>query len=94
MNSFWRFLRDKRNQQVLGWLGGGLVVAATGLWGVFVYFFPSESPETKASHTDPANVQADCSGVAIGGNVIRRDHHDGCPNQFGLRVQTEIRCQP
>jgi len=32
MNSFWRFLRDKRNQQVLCWLGGGLVVAATGLW--------------------------------------------------------------
>jgi hypothetical protein len=27
MNAFWRFLRDKRNQQVLGWLGGGLVVA-------------------------------------------------------------------
>jgi hypothetical protein len=27
MNSFWRFLRDKRNQQVLGWIGGGLVVA-------------------------------------------------------------------
>ena len=22
MNSFWRFLRDKSNQQVLGWLGG------------------------------------------------------------------------
>ena len=41
MNSFWRFLRDKRNQQVLGWLGGGLVVAATGLWVAFVYFFPS-----------------------------------------------------
>ena len=40
MNSFWRFLRDKRNQQVLGWLGGGLVVAATGLWVAFVYFFP------------------------------------------------------
>jgi len=40
MNSFWRFLRDKRNQQVLGWLGGGLVVAATGLWAAFVYFFP------------------------------------------------------
>lgn len=68
MNSFGRFLRDKRNQQVLGWLGGGLVVATTGLWGVFVYFFPS-APETKASHTDPANVQADCGGVAVGGNV-------------------------
>jgi len=31
-NGLWGFLRDKRNQQVLGWLGGGLIVAATGLW--------------------------------------------------------------
>jgi hypothetical protein len=70
MNSFWRFLRDKRNQQVLGWFGGGLVVAATGLWVAFVYFFPSvKSPETKASVPDPGKVQADCSGVAVGGNV-------------------------
>jgi hypothetical protein len=70
MNSFWRFLRDKRNQQVLGWLGGGLVVAATGLWVAFVYFFPPlKSPETKASEPVPVNVQADCSGIAIGGNV-------------------------
>ena len=29
-DGLWGFLRDKRNQQVLGWLGGGLVVAATG----------------------------------------------------------------
>jgi hypothetical protein len=70
MNSFWRFLREKRNQQVLGWLGGGLVVAATGLWVAFVYFFPPlKSPETKASEPVPVNVQADCSGIAIGGNV-------------------------
>jgi hypothetical protein len=70
MNSFWRFLRDKRNQQVLGWLGGGLVVAATGLWVAFVYFFPPlKFPETKASEPVPVNVQADCSGIAIGGNV-------------------------
>lgn len=70
MNSFWRFLRDRRNQQVLRWLGGGLVVAATGLWVAFVYFFPPpKSPETKASQPVPVNVQADCSGIAIGGNV-------------------------
>jgi hypothetical protein len=69
MNSFWRFLRDKRNQQVLGWLGGGLIVAATGLWAAFVYFFPPpKSLETK-SEPVPANVQADRSGIAIGGNV-------------------------
>ena len=70
MNSFWRFLRDKRNQQILGWLGGGLVVVATGLWVVFLYFFPSlKSSETKASEPAPVSVQADCSGIAIGGNV-------------------------
>ena len=65
MNSLWRFLRDKRNQQVLGWVGGGLVAAVTGLWGAFVYFFPSpESPATKSP-----TVQANCGAVAIGGNV-------------------------
>jgi TIR domain len=64
----WGFLRDKSNQQVLGWLGGGLVVAVTGLWAAFVYFFPpGKSPEAKSSA--PVSVQADCSAIAIGGNV-------------------------
>ena len=68
LNRFWQFLRDKHNQQVLGWLGGGLVVLASGLWVVFVYLFPpSKSPELQSSATP--NVQADCGGVAIGGNV-------------------------
>jgi hypothetical protein len=77
MDSFWRFLRDERNQQVLGWLGGGLVAAATGLWVAFIYFYPSvESSKTKASEPISAKVseptpkvQADCSSIAIGGNV-------------------------
>jgi hypothetical protein len=68
MNRLWQFLRDKHNQQVLGWLGGGLVALATGLWVVVVYFFPlQKSPEPQASAIP--NVQADCGGVAIGGNV-------------------------
>ena len=70
MNSFWRFLRDKRNQQVLGWLGGGLVVAATGLWVAFVYFFPTvKSPEAKFQEPTPPSVQAYCGGIAIGRDV-------------------------
>src|SRR3982074_3761308 len=70
MNSLWRFLRDKHNQQVLGWLGGGLVVAATGLWVAIVYFFPpSKATDAQSSGPVPVNVQADCGGVAIGGNV-------------------------
>jgi hypothetical protein len=70
MNSFWRFLRDKRNQQVLGWLGGGLVVAATGLFVAFGYFFPPlKSPETKSPEATPPSVQANCGGIAIGRDV-------------------------
>jgi hypothetical protein len=64
------FLRDKRNQQVLSWIGGGLVVAATGLWVAFIYFFPApKSPEAKSPEPTPPSVQADCGGVAIVGPV-------------------------
>jgi len=88
MNSLWRFLRDKRNQQVLGWLGGGLVVAATGLWVVFVYFYHSaESPETNASEPNPAKVQADCSSVAIGGNVSGATITTGATTSSGCASQ-------
>jgi hypothetical protein len=70
MNSFWQFLRDKRNQQVLGWLGGGLVVVVTGLWVVIVHLFPPpKSSETKVSGPVPVSVQADRGGIAVGGNV-------------------------
>jgi hypothetical protein len=67
-DGLWGFLRDKRNQQVLGWLGGGLVVVATGLWAAFVYFFPlGKSPEAKSP--EPVSVQADHGGIAIGRDV-------------------------
>jgi hypothetical protein len=70
VNAMWRFLRDKRNQQVLGWLGGGLVVAATGLWAAFVYFFPHvKSSETTSSEPTPPSVQANCGGIAVGRDV-------------------------
>src|SRR5437588_2695275 len=70
MNALWRFLRDKSNQQVLGWLGGGLVVAATGLWAAFVYFFPpGKSLEAKSPEPTPASIQANCGAIAIGGGV-------------------------
>jgi TIR domain len=66
----WGFLRNKRNRQVLGWLGGGLVVVATGLWAAFVYFFPPvKSPEAKSSEPTPPSVQANCGGIAIGRDV-------------------------
>jgi hypothetical protein len=66
----WGFLRDKGNQQVLSWLGGGLVVAATGLWAAFVYLFPaSKSQEAKSPEPPAPSVQASCGGIAIGRDV-------------------------
>jgi hypothetical protein len=36
--SFWSFLKAEENQKVLGWIGGGLVVVATGLWAVVTFY--------------------------------------------------------
>src|SRR6266403_126378 len=47
-------------------------VLATGLWVAVVYFFPPQkSSEPQSSEPMPPTVQADCGGVAIGGNVSR-----------------------
>jgi hypothetical protein len=64
----WGFLRDKGNQQVLGWLGGGMVVVAMGLWAAFVYFFPP-GKSLEAKSPGPVSVQADHGSIAIGGNI-------------------------
>ena len=95
MNAFWRFLRDKHNQQVLGWLGGGLVVALTGLWVAFVYFFPSgKSPEAKSSEPMPRQRPGRLWWRRHRRQRDWRDHHGGNHNQFGLRIKTEMRCLP
>jgi hypothetical protein len=58
----------------------GLVFVATGLWAAFIQFFPPQkSAETKASEPAPVNVQADCSGIAIGGNVTGATITSGAP---------------
>jgi hypothetical protein len=60
------FLRDESNRALLGWIGGGLVVLATGLWAVFVHFYPA--PEAKPSPPQK-QIEAECGSVAIGGDV-------------------------
>jgi hypothetical protein len=67
MEKLWSFLRQKRNREVLGWVGGGLVVVAAGLWAVIVYVFPPSSSPSKSS--EGAATSANCGGVAVGGNV-------------------------
>jgi TIR domain len=67
----WVFLRQKKNREVLAWIGGGLVVVAAGLWAIFVYVFPPKK--------DGSDVQANCGGVAVGGNVSGSTITAGAP---------------
>ena len=82
MNRFWTFLQQEQNRQVLGWLGGGLVVAATGAWAAFIYFVPAPKPPEPrpAAESRPANVEASCGGIAIGGNVSGTTITAGSPS--------------
>jgi hypothetical protein len=65
MNELWAFLRQKRNREILGWIGGGVVAVAVGLWAAFIYVFPPKKIDTPGT----SGAQASCGGVAIGGNV-------------------------
>ncbi|HKK36727.1 MAG TPA: hypothetical protein VJ994_10585, partial [Paracoccaceae bacterium] len=58
----WRFLRDEKNRAVLGWIGGGAVVVAGGLWAAFG---PGPAPET-APATEAGVVAPAADGVRIG----------------------------
>ncbi len=60
------FLRDEGNRALLAWIGGGLVVLATGFWAVFVHFYPT--PEAKPG-LPQKQIEVDCGSVAIGGDV-------------------------
>ena len=64
MDRVWEFIRQKRNREILGWLGGGIAVLASGIWAMTVYFFPPH----KTRDAKPAEIEARC-GVAVGGNV-------------------------
>jgi hypothetical protein len=65
MSRLWD-IRDKRNRETLGWLGGGLAIAIAGLWCAFVYFFPPKNDGGGGA----GKVEASCGGVAAQGTFI------------------------
>ena len=76
MSGLWAFLGSKKNREIIGWLGGGIVVVIAGLWAAFVYFFPLKKdgdgpgPQVKIDSSVKAG---DCSiassGTATGNTV-------------------------
>jgi hypothetical protein len=65
MKRLWLFLSGKRNREVLGWIGAGLFVLASGLWAITVYLFPPHGTQD----SKPTEVVARCGSVAVGGSV-------------------------
>jgi hypothetical protein len=57
--------RSRRSREALGWLGGTLFALVVGGLTAIVYFFPLH----KSSIPKPSSVEANCGGVAIGGNA-------------------------
>ena len=83
MSWSWGFIGNKRNREILGWLGGGLAVVAAAAWALVVYFFP---PHTAAG-TKPVNVEANCGAVAIGGNVTGTTITGGATSNAGCTAK-------
>ena len=64
LNAFWAFLKDPANREALGWMGGGIVAVAGGLWAVIGFY----TKKGKGGRTP--GVRADQKSVAIGRDNI------------------------
>jgi hypothetical protein len=49
----------------LGWVGGGIVVLASGIWAVTVFLIDPH----KVTDPHKPQIEARCGGVAVGGSV-------------------------
>ena len=65
LDTLWTFLRDPANQGTLTWIGGGIAVAAGGIWTVM----KSKKDKPKDGAAKPG-VNARNGGVAIGRDNI------------------------
>jgi hypothetical protein len=65
LDAFWSWLQDPANRDVIGWIGGGVVVVVGGVWAVVKYFAKPGGDGGAAP-----SVRADGGGVAIGGSNL------------------------
>lgn len=66
MSEVWSFLGAKKNREILGWLGGGIVIVIAGLWAAFVYF---NSPKVDGGG-NAGNCNITSGGIGSGGNNL------------------------
>jgi hypothetical protein len=62
----WEFISDPDNQKTLAWLGGGIIVAVSGLWAAFLQ---ARKPPASPSAAKPANAISAGDGISAIGNV-------------------------
>jgi hypothetical protein len=70
MRSLWSFLAKSENQKTLSWLGGGLVVAAGGIWAVLTYIWPAHDPSQAAAKIVCAQQGSVAAGRDASGNTV------------------------
>jgi hypothetical protein len=75
------FLRDESNRALHGWIGGGLVVLATGLWAVFTFYVDHSKPPPPPATTI---VEQKGTGIASG-----RDTNFNAPATIEANVKAD-----
>jgi hypothetical protein len=79
MRRAWNFIQIKRNRDILAWIGGGVVVAAGGIFAAVTFLWP---PNERPSSDGPAtHVEASEGAIAIGGDVRNSEVRTGSPSQ-------------
>jgi hypothetical protein len=69
MSGLWSFLGAKKNREIIGWVGGGIVIVIARLWTAFVYF---NSPKGEGGGS-PGNCNQTSGGIGSGGNKLNCD---------------------